>query len=194
MLYILVIILASMMVLGTVVPALADIEDYIQTICEQNSGKWSDKNMACNDFESEGEQWNFADALMDRKQYDKLVKYCEGKGGEWSDEKVKCYIEDEEDRTAFEDQVCDKQGEFPACSKLSATDTKIQDIELAFASNNRDYNEESCEDYYGDWEKGVCKFRGHNWEANEDFFYKAVCKGDDSKKCEKHRLSIQDGT
>ena len=186
MLYILVIILAAMMVLGTVVPALADIDDYIQTVCEQNGGQWSDENMACNDFETETDQDNFAHALMERSEYDKLVKYCEN-SGEWSDEEVKCIIEDEEERTYFEDAICDD-----GPTKLCQISQNL--ILEAFASSNRDYNEESCEDYYGDWEKGVCKFRDGDWAANEDFFYKAVCKGDDSKKCEKHRLSIQDGT
>ena len=180
-------ILASMVVLGTVVPALADIKDYIQTVCEQNAGKWSDENMACNDFESETEQWNFADALLDRVEYDDLVSACEDKGGEWSDKQIACNIQDEEEKAAYEDMMCD-DGDSQMCQISQNL------ISEAFASSNRDYNRESCEDYYGDWEKGVCKFRGHNWEANEDFFYKAVCKGDDSKKCEKHRLSIQDGT
>ena len=145
MLYILVMILAAMMVLGTVVPAFADVEDYIKATCEDNGGEWNDKNMACNNFESQGEQWNFADALMDREEYDKLVKYCEN-SGEWSDEQLKCIIEDEEERTYFEDAVCD-DGSTKAC-QLS------QNLILgeAFASSASE-EEEHCEDNGGEWSK-----------------------------------------
>ncbi|HEX5187406.1 MAG TPA: hypothetical protein VFV86_11005 [Nitrososphaeraceae archaeon] len=107
----LLIALAGMMLLTTT--ASADIEDYIKAVCEQYDGKWSDKNMACNDFESETEQWNFGDALLTREEYDKLVDYCEN-SGEWSDEQLKCIIDDEEERTYFEDAVCD-DGPTKAC-------------------------------------------------------------------------------
>ncbi|HSF51020.1 MAG TPA: hypothetical protein VLA74_09705 [Nitrososphaeraceae archaeon] len=97
--------LAGMMLFTTT--ASADVEDYIKAMCEQHDGKWSDKNMACNDFESETEQWNFGDALMTREEYDEITGQCEEKDGEWSDEKVKCTISDPVERTAFEDAICD---------------------------------------------------------------------------------------
>ena len=142
--------------------------DSKKELCKENGGQWEDG--AC-DFKADDE--DKADQFMEDS--DKLKKF---------DEEV----------AAEEDALCDDEDaettNIPLC--------KSDDITLgeAFASSNRDYNKESCEDYYGEWEDGECKFRsesGGGWDANEDFFYKAVCKGDDSEKCEKHRLSIQDG-
>lgn len=48
----------------------------------------------------------------------------------------------------------------------------------AFAA---EYDKEACQDFYGDWEDRESKFRDVDLAANEDFFYKAVCKGDDSE-------------
>ena len=39
---------------------------------ERNGGEWSDDTMACNDFETFGDQDNFIDKLMDRTTYDAL--------------------------------------------------------------------------------------------------------------------------
>ena len=59
------------------------------------------------------------------------------------------------------------------------------------------YNKENCEDNNGEWIDGECDFYEYQmkegWEVDEDNFYKEACKDDDSDKCEKHRLSIEDG-
>ncbi len=59
------------------------------------------------------------------------------------------------------------------------------------------YNKENCEDYNGEWIDGECDFYENQmkegWEVNEDNFYKEVCQNDNSKKCEKHKESIEDG-
>jgi hypothetical protein len=130
MLYILLVALAGMMLLTTT--ASADIEDYIKATCEQNGGEWSEKNMACNGFESETEQWNFADALMDRDEYDEEVEQCEEKGGEWSDHEADCDIQDREERAAYEDAVCD-DGE---CSVNSDND---DDVDPCYLDGKRLY-------------------------------------------------------
>ncbi|HJT86175.1 MAG TPA: hypothetical protein VJ697_16970 [Nitrososphaeraceae archaeon] len=63
--------------------------------------------MACNDFESATDQWNFGDALMPREEYDEQVEQCAEKGGDWSDKNAKFTIQDDEERAAYEDAVCD---------------------------------------------------------------------------------------
>ena len=139
--------------------------DSKKELCTENGGEWEDG--AC-DFKTDDE--DKADQFSD--EFDKIRAF-------------------EKERAAEEDALCDDEDAETTNIELCKSD----DITLgeAFASSNRDYNKESCKDYYGEWEDGECKFRTGDWEANEDFFYKAVCKGDDSKKCEKHRLSIQDG-
>jgi hypothetical protein len=101
-----IIALAAMMVI-TPALAFADVEDYIKAVCEDYDGKWSDENMACNDFESVNDQVNFGDSLMDRDTYDEKVEQCDEKGGTWSDEDAKCTILDDEERAAYEDVICD---------------------------------------------------------------------------------------
>ena len=43
----------------------------------------------------------------DNKEENKPKEYCKDYGGEWNDDKEKCEIEDEEERTYYEDDVCD---------------------------------------------------------------------------------------
>jgi len=38
---------------------------------------------------------------------DKPKEYCKDYGGEWNDKKGECEIEDDEERTYYEDDVCD---------------------------------------------------------------------------------------
>ena len=49
--------------------------------------------MACNDFETFGDQDNFIDKLMDRTTYDALRSKCDIYEGTWSDEKTNCILE-----------------------------------------------------------------------------------------------------
>jgi len=61
------------------------------------------------------------------------------------------------------------------------------------------YNKENCENHNGEWVDGECDFYENQmkkgWEVHEDNFYKEVCEDEDeeSDKCKKGRLSIEDG-
>jgi hypothetical protein len=43
----------------------------------------------------------------DKKEKNKPKEYCKDYGGEWNDDKEKCEIEGDEERTYYEDDVCD---------------------------------------------------------------------------------------
>ena len=43
----------------------------------------------------------------DNKEENKPKEYCKEYEGEWDDNKEKCEIEDEDERTYYEDDVCD---------------------------------------------------------------------------------------
>ncbi len=50
----------------------------------------------------------FADKDDDNsKEENKPKEYCKDYGGEWNNNKAKCEIEDDEERTYYEDDVCD---------------------------------------------------------------------------------------
>jgi len=49
----------------------------------------------------------FAEKNDDNKEQNKPKEYCKDYGGEWNDDKEKCEIEDDEERTYYEDDVCD---------------------------------------------------------------------------------------
>jgi hypothetical protein len=59
------------------------------------------------------------------------------------------------------------------------------------------YNKENCEEHNGEWIKDECDFYENQmkegWEVDEQEFYEDVCQDDNSKKCEKHKESIEDG-
>jgi hypothetical protein len=49
----------------------------------------------------------FAEKNEDNKEQNKPKEHCKDYGGEWDDDKEKCEIEDDEERTYYEDDVCD---------------------------------------------------------------------------------------
>lgn len=97
-----VVIMTAAIGIGTVH---GDVADYIRGVCEDYGGKWSDDNMACNDFESTTDQWNFGDALMSNHEYHSTVEECEDYGGEWSDDKAKCIEHTDDDKEDHDDNI-----------------------------------------------------------------------------------------
>ena len=165
------IILAMSIMIGIIVitepyPTAYAGKDSTKELCKENGGEWED-----------GE----CDFKTDEK--DKADKF--------SDEvdKIRTY---EEERAAEEDALCDDEDaettNMPLCK---SNDLRLEE---AFAEK---YNKENCEDNNGEWIDGECDFYENQmkegWEVDEENFYKEVCKDDDSDKCEKHRLSIEDG-
>ena len=101
-------------------------KDSKKELSKENGGQWED---GASDFKADDE--DKVDQFMEDS--DKLKKF---------DEEV----------AAEEDALCDDEDAETTNIELCKSD----DITLgeAFASSNRDYNKEDCEDYYGEWEDG----------------------------------------
>lgn len=106
----------------------------------------------------------------DNKEENKPKEYCKDYGGEWDDDREKCEIEDEEERTYYEDDVCDDEdAETTNIDMCSSEDLKFGQ---AFAEK---YNKENCENHNGEWKDSECDFYENQmqegWEIDEDNFY-----------------------
>jgi hypothetical protein len=142
-------------------------EDTKKELCKENGGKW--EGGAC-DFKTDNE--------------DKADQFIENV------EKIENF---EEEKAALEDALCDDEDAKTTNIKICSSQDLTVDEALA-----EKYNKENCKDYNGEWIDGECDFYENQmkegWEVDEQEFYEEICKGDDdSKECQKHKESIEDG-
>lgn len=142
--------------------------DSKKDLCKENGGEREDG--VC-DFKSDDE--DKADQFM--KDVEKIEEF-------------------EDEKAALEDDLCDDEDAETTNIEICSSEDLI--LGEAFAEK---YNKENCENHNGEWIDGECDFYKNQmkegWEVDEDNFYKEVCEDEDeeSDKCKKHRLSIEDG-